>query len=93
MSNNENLILPEWLEELTENDPEIIFWDGFDAAIIGVGKRCGIPDVLIYDYEKMVEILVNDGGSPEEAMEYLDFNVVGAYVGEHTPITIQTCIT
>jgi len=25
----------------------------------------------------------------EEAMEYFDFNVVGSYVGEHTPAFIE----
>jgi len=29
-----------------------------------------------------------DGMSYEEAIEYFDFNVTGAYVGEHTPMFI-----
>ena len=23
--------------------------DGFDKAIVGVGRRCGQPDLLVYD--------------------------------------------
>ena len=61
--------------------------DGFDEAIIGVGSRCGSDDVLIYDYSKCVSILVaRDGMSLAAAVDYMEFNVVGAYVGETTPI-------
>tara|TARA_B100000963_G_scaffold348966_1_gene357326 strand:- start:184 stop:414 length:231 start_codon:yes stop_codon:yes gene_type:complete len=61
--------------------------DGFDEAIIGVGSRCGSEDVLIYDYSKCVSILVKrDGMSLDEAVDYMEFNVVGAYVGETTPV-------
>ena len=61
--------------------------DGFDEAIIGVGSRCGSDDVFIYDYSKCVSILVErDGMSPDDAVDYMEFNVVGAYVGETTPI-------
>ena len=27
--------------------------------------------------------------SDEEAMEYFDFNVIGAWVGEHTPVFLE----
>ncbi len=61
--------------------------EGFDEAIIGVGRQFDRPDRLIYDYDKCVEILVErDDMSAEEAREYMDFNVLGAYVGEKTPI-------
>ena len=60
--------------------------DGFNDAIIGVAERCGSDDILVYDAEKCIEILVErDGMSYEEACEYFSFNVSGAYVGEGTP--------
>jgi hypothetical protein len=34
-------------------------------------------------------LIEKEGMSFEEAMEYLDFNVFGSYVGEQTPIYIQ----
>jgi hypothetical protein len=41
----------------------------------------------VYDLNKCIEVLVDrDGMSQEEAVEYMDFNVLGAYVGEETPI-------
>ncbi len=60
--------------------------DGFEDAILGVVKRKGLPDVVCYDYEKCIQVLVmRDGCSFEEAQEHMEFNVVDAYVGESTP--------
>ena len=64
--------------------------DGFDDAVLGVATRCAHGDVVVYDYEKCAEVLVErDGMSYEEAIEFLDFNVVGAYVGEGTPFFLH----
>lgn len=60
--------------------------DGFDEAAIGVVERCGQPPIVIYDQEKCIDLLVQrDGMTAEEAIEYFDFNVLGAWVGEGTP--------
>tara|TARA_R100001369_G_scaffold15242_1_gene30032 strand:- start:314 stop:580 length:267 start_codon:yes stop_codon:yes gene_type:complete len=61
--------------------------DGLDEAIIGVGSRCGQDDILIYDYEKCVDIFMKrEGWTHEEAEEWMDYNVVGAWMGEGTPM-------
>ena len=60
--------------------------DGFDGAILGLGRRCSQPDLLVYDVDKCIDILMKDGMTDEEAMEYFDFNVKDAWVGEKTPI-------
>jgi hypothetical protein len=64
--------------------------DGFDAAIIGIGSRCGQPDIVAYDVEKVIEILTEDGMSHEEAVEFYDFNIVGGWQGERTPLWVRT---
>jgi len=65
-------------------------WDGFDSAIIGTAERCNMDTVIAYDLTKMVKILVaRDDMSVKEAHEYLQFNVIGAYIGEYTPIIIN----
>ena len=64
-------------------------WDGFDNAIIGVGERCTTDSMIVYDYNKMVKILVTrDDMSYEEAEEYIDYNIVGAWIGDTTPIIV-----
>lgn len=58
----------------------------FDDAIIGVCERVGMC-VVAYDAEKIVEIL-SRSMTEEEAYEYYEFNILGAYVGEKTPAFI-----
>jgi len=64
--------------------------DGFDDAIIGVGYRCGQEEILVYDRDKIINIIMeNSESSYEEAEEYLSFNIEGAWMGEDTPIIVQ----
>ena len=64
-------------------------WDWFDNAIIGVGERNNTDSMIVYDYDKMVKVLVTrDDMSYEEAEEYIDFNIVGAWIGDTTPIIV-----
>ena len=42
---------------------------GFNEAIIGVAKRCAQPDLIAYDVEKILNILIKrDGMSHEEPL-------------------------
>ena len=60
--------------------------DGFEDAFIGHFQRVGKPRVAVYDYDKCIKVLVNrDGMSECGADEYLQFNAVGAWVGEGPP--------
>ena len=60
--------------------------DGFDDCILGTVERCGKPPHLVYDAEKVVAKLVSrDGMSWDEAQEFFEFNIAGAWVGEGTP--------
>ena len=65
--------------------------DGFDEAIIGVTYDMVVQkERLIYSVDKCVEILVKrDEMTPEEAIEYMDFNVLGAYIGKDQPVFLS----
>jgi|TARA_R110000787_G_scaffold1871_2_gene7899 hypothetical protein len=63
--------------------------DGFEECLVGVGSRCGQPDIAVYDQEKCIQVLMSQGMGHEEALEYFDFNVLGAWVGEETPIFVS----
>ena len=63
--------------------------DGFDDCILGVAERCGDGDVVAYDVDAMIQSLVKQGMTEEEAEEYFSFNIGGAYVGEQTPVFIR----
>ena len=76
-------------DRLSEMNPEAILWDGFDDALIGIGERCGQPALAIYSFNKMVDILIlRDGMTDYEAMEYIEVNVTGGWLGPHTPIAL-----
>lgn len=75
-------------EVLADVNPEAILWDGFEDALIGMGERCGMVPVAIYDYTIMIAILVADDMTEEDAREHIDYNVLGSWVGEHTPIIV-----
>jgi len=70
---------------------DVLYADGFEDALIGIGVQGGTHKaVAVYDIEKMEQILMDQNGMDiEEAAEYLDFNTIGAYVGEHTPIYLE----
>ena len=77
----------EAVDEIADGGYEIILADGFEDALLGtVIGACRQP-VACYDHRKCVEILVTrDGMTEEDAEEYMEFNVIGAYVGEATPL-------
>jgi hypothetical protein len=64
----------------------MIFADGYDEAFVGLGWRFNNGPVAVYDREKVMEIIMEDGCSFEEAQEYFEFNIIGGWVGEFTPI-------
>ena len=64
----------------------MLFADGFDDCIIGVEH--GLGSRAVYDKQMMVEELMSQGMDECEAIEYLEFNTWGAYVGEQTPLYI-----
>jgi hypothetical protein len=72
------------LAEILEKypDEEFLSADGFNNAILGVEEK---SMRLIYSIAKCIKILMEDM-SEEEAFEYFDYNVSGAYMGEKTPI-------
>lgn len=62
----------------------------FDEAIVGLADRIGMSTVVVYDTTKIIDILCErDGMDREEATEFYEFNILGAYVGERTPLFIS----
>jgi hypothetical protein len=79
------------IEEFAQaNGVEIALLDGYDDCIIGLGQSS--PDEaykVIYDRSKIIDRLMEDMDR-DDAYEYFDFNIAGAYVGPSTPMfTLQ----
>jgi hypothetical protein len=70
-------------------DESILLMDGFDEAYIGHTQPMNQPILAVYSYNKMVETLMfRDGMNYDDAAEYIEFNCIGAYIGEQTPIIV-----
>ncbi len=70
-------------------DNECLLADGFDKAL--VGHTHGSNIVAVYDYERCIEILMTrDEMTCIDAIEFMEFNVVGSYVGEKTPLFVSS---
>ena len=69
------------------SDEQIKFADGFDAAILGIHDNFTPKPRVVYSKNECLIILMRrDGMDYEMALEFFDFNISGAYVGEDTPI-------
>ena len=68
--------------------------DGMSEALLGQMTMAKWEDnpyeVLVYSVDKIIEILIDrDGMTEEEAIEFFEFNIEGAYMGRMTPVYVH----
>jgi hypothetical protein len=80
--------IKEWAEEFEE---ELMFMDGYDDCVCGLGFHFGNGGhAVAYSVDKIIKKLVKrDKMTYDEAQEFFDFNMEAAYVGPKTPIFIH----
>ena len=61
---------------------------GLEHAFIGIARR-GSDSFGVYDEEKVVAGLMKDGMTRKDAIEYFDYNIAGAWVGDSTSAFVQ----
>jgi len=62
----------------------------FDRAIVGIASRINLM-VVAYDRELVIKAMMDDNGMDrDEAVEFYEFNTAGAWLGEGTPVFIET---
>jgi uncharacterized protein YigA (DUF484 family) len=72
-----------------EDDSEtLLAIEGMNDCIVGVGRRCSKPDVLVYSHAMLVASFVRQGMTETEAYEWVEFKIAGAWLGDKTPIVI-----
>jgi len=73
------------------SDLTLLFADDLDDAIIGIAYNKSSGEyVVVYSRTKCIDILIQrDNMKYEEASEFFDFNIEGAYVGKKTPIWVD----
>ena len=80
-----------WLADIA---PDALLFDGpegygFDSAIIGVATRIGMQPVVAYEEIRLIESLMDEGWDYTDAVEWVEINTKGSYLGENTPIIIN----
>ena len=88
----ENLSFPDrqLRAEIAEINDQAIVLDGLDEAIVGTIEMFGKEPVVCYDRDIALDIIMDDtGGDRQEAEEYFEVNILGAYMGEGTPVFLS----
>jgi hypothetical protein len=76
------------VEELMFLEPEY-----FDEAIIGVASSASGVIAVAYSEPQIIKLLMqHDKMDPDEAMEWYQFNILGSFMGESTPIFIDDTV-
>ncbi len=71
-------------------DESTLLMDAFEKALTCFSRRANEPLLAVYSWEHMVDVLIQrDGMSYDDATEYIDYNCIGAWVGEQTPIIVM----
>ncbi len=86
MSKTDNEKLEEFLADI---DDEIIIADGLAHAFMGLTST---PEgvVAVYSTERIISNLMeNDNMDFETAEEYMHHNIIGANVGQRTPVFVD----
>tara|TARA_B100000519_G_C14254534_1_gene444325 strand:- start:3429 stop:3692 length:264 start_codon:yes stop_codon:yes gene_type:complete len=77
------------VEKIREDWPELLLMDGFDDCIVGVASQFHNTAVA-YDEDQVIQKLMDQRGMDKiEAIEYMEYNQKGAWVGESTPIFVK----
>ena len=78
----------EWIEEI-HPDETVILADGFDDALIGVGRIFNGLPIAVYDSDLCIDELKKKGMNQEDAEDWFNYNVIGSYIGEQTPMFME----
>ena len=63
-------------------------YDGLDKAIIGIGHTSTSDQLVVYSYEKIIDCLMKQDMSYEDAVDYADFNILGLHIGPGQPVVL-----
>ena len=68
----------------------LLIADGLDHAFVGLMMRFNVLEpIACYDYDRVIQGYIEEGMTEEEAVEFFEFNVIGAWVGERTPCYLR----
>ena len=83
-----NELIDYCIKKAMGEDETILLADGLESAFMGIGRQFHYP-IAIYSYKKTLKCLKGMGMTTEDAEEYFQFNIAGAFVGDQTPVFLQ----
>ena len=72
-----------------EDENIVILADGLEDAFIGIAESFGGKQHACYSYDKVIEILMNMNMSYDEAVEYYEYNILGAFYKDNMPFFLD----
>ncbi len=79
----------EIVERLSENEPEALTPDGFEDCVVGIVETFHGDVALLSKDMVIAKMIKRDRMSYEDALEFFDFNIKGAYMGDHQPVYLS----
>lgn len=83
----ERLNIREYLSESWDCEFLFLSETEYDEAIVGVVERAAGSPVIAYNTQKILNIL-EQSMPMEDAQEHFDYNILGSYMGDKTPVFI-----
>ena len=78
---------------LEDYAPDAIILTDLDEAIIGIVESFGGGSRILYDKNKILDLLMERYGmTHSESEEYYDFNIIGGYFGEMNPVFLDRTV-
>ena len=83
--------LPEEIEEVLADNEAVLLEprDEYDACIIGIGCRFSSGPLAVYSMPKVLKVMEGWGMDEDGAQEYFNFNTLGAWMGNGTPLFVE----
>ena len=79
---------------VAQHNEDAILYPDLNEALIGICEQFGRPPVAVYDFNKCIDILKQDGTNEDpdtdydDAIDYFYYNTLGTWAGDSTPVFI-----
>lgn len=79
-----------WFKAYSEREgQDVVWWIGMDDAVCGKAYVCRNDKmrwVVVYEYEKLIEVVANTMPEFEDPVRYVESMLVDVYSGASTPV-------
>ena len=80
-----------WIDEI-DPDEEVMRLEPrsvFDSAIVGLARQFNTSFIVYSQRRTLAALMASEGMTEQEAIEWYEFNMAGAWVGKGTPAFLE----